>query len=133
MSGKIKGSEWVNNDIILKIYRRTIVLSLFIIGSSFFLFRESKAIILGYLFGTMISMLSLKLLDNTINKAVLMEAKKAYSYTVFHYFLRYIIYFVVLSTSIIADYLNFLSAALGLVIIKVVIFLSTIFDKNFIE
>jgi len=123
----------VNNDIILKIYRRAIISSLLIIGIIFFVFPEPKPIILGYIFGVMTSMLSLKLLDNTVQKAVLMNPKRAYSYTVFHYFLRYIIYSIVLSTSIIADYLNFPSTVLGLLMTKIIIHLSNMLDKDFIR
>ncbi len=72
-------------------------------------------------------MLGFKLLDNTINKAINMTPEKANAYTVVHYMLRYLIYFVVLSISAIADYLNFPSTILGILIIKFVI----IFFFNF--
>ena len=86
-----------------------------------FLFKNPKPIVLGYIFGVIISMLGFKLLDNTINKAIKMTPEKANAYTVVHYMLRYLIYFVVLSISAIADYLNFLATILGILIIKFVI------------
>lgn len=121
----------MNNDIILKIYKRILIFSFFIIGFSFFLFENPKAIILGYIFGTMISMLGLKLLDNTINKAMTMTPAKASAYTSFHYFIRYLIYFIVLSISALADYLNLPSTILGLLMVKIVIIISAFFDKDF--
>lgn len=123
----------MNNDLIFRIYKRTIIFSLFIIGAALFLFKNPKAIILGYLFGVMISMLGLKLLDNTINRAVHMEPGKAASYTTMHYFIRYIIYFIVLAISLIADYLNFISAIFGLLMVKIIIMISSVLDKDFLK
>ncbi len=123
----------MNNDIIIKVYKRVLVVSFFIMGVSFFLFKNPKPIVLGYIFGVIISMLGFKLLDNTINKAINMTPEKANAYTVVHYMLRYLIYFVVLSISAIADYLNFPSTILGILIIKFVIIFSSIFDKDFIN
>ena len=120
----------MNNDLVLKIFKKTIIVSFFIIGFSMFIFDNPKPIMLGYLFGTLISMLGFKLLNNTINKAVLMTPSKASAYSTMHYILRYVIYFVVLTVSAIADYLNFPAAILGLMAVKFVIISSTIFDYN---
>lgn len=121
----------MNNDIILKIYKRVIIISFFLIGISFIVFSNPKPIILGYIFGTLISMVSLKLLDTTINRSIKMTPAKASGYSMVHYFLRFFIYFIVLAVSAIADYLNFPATALGLLMVKFVIFISTIFDRNF--
>lgn len=121
----------MNNDIIIKIFKRVLVISLFIIGISLILFKDSYSIILGYIFGIIISMLTFKLLDSTINKAIRMTPAKASSYSMLHYFLRYLIYFIVLGVAAIADYLNFPATVLGLLMVKFAIFISTIFDKNF--
>lgn len=121
----------MNNDIIKVIFKRILMSSFFIMGISLFIFNEPKPIVLGYLFGVIISMLGLKLIDNTVNKAVKMSPERASGYTVLHYSLRYLIYFLVLSISAIADYLNFLATIVGLLMVKFVIILSTIFDKNF--
>lgn len=129
--GRIKGSEQVNNDIIIKIFKRVLVISFFIIGFSLILFNNPNPIILGYIFGIIISMLTLKLLNSTINRAVRMTPAKASAYSMVHYFLRYLVYFVVLSVAAIADYLNFPATIIGLLMVKFVIFISTIFDKNF--
>jgi hypothetical protein len=76
-------------------------------------------------------MLGFKLLDNTINRAVKMAPNRANAYTVMHYVLRNTIYFIVLSISAIAGYLNFPATILGLLMIKFVIIISSIVDKNF--
>lgn len=123
----------MNDKLISKIYIRTIIASLFIIGFSFFIFKEAKFIILGFIFGVIINMLSFKLIDKTVKKSVKMTPSKANSYTVRHHLLRYVIYFIVLSIAALADYLNFASTALGLLMIKFVIVISAIFDKDFLK
>lgn len=121
----------MNNNIIIKIYKRVSVASLLIIGLSFILLSQPYPIVLGYIFGVTICMLLLKLLDNTINKAIRMSPAKASGYSMFHYFLRYFIYFIVLSVAAIADYLSFPATVIGLLMVKSVIYISAIFDKDF--
>lgn len=123
----------MNNDIIMRIYKRTLVASLFIIGFMFFLFTEPKPMVLGYIFGVIISMMGLKLIDITVNRAVKMNPERASGYTILHYSLRYFIYFIVLSIAAIADYLNFPATILGLLMVKFIIIISNIFDKDFIK
>lgn len=121
----------MNNNLVFKVIKRTAIVSLLIIGISAFVFKDSKPIILGYIFGTIISILGFKLLHNTINKAVEMTPSRASAYSMVHYFLRYIIYFVVLGVAALADYMSFPATVLGLIMIKIVIMVSGIFDKDF--
>lgn len=121
----------MNNNLVFKVIKRTAIVSLLIIGISAFVFKDSKPIILGYIFGAIISILGFKLLHNTINKAVEMTPSRASAYSMVHYFLRYIIYFVVLGVAALADYMSFPATVLGLIMIKIVIMVSGIFDKDF--
>jgi ATP synthase I subunit len=121
----------LNNKLVFKVAKRTIILVLLISGVSFFVFKEPKAIAMGLIFGTLISILNFKLLDNTITKAVRMPPNRATSYTVTHYFARYIIYFIVLLVAAKADYLNLIATIIGLFTVKFVILTSNIFDKDF--
>lgn len=121
----------MNNDIINKIYKRALIISFFIIGFSFFIFKNPKQIVLGYLFGLIISMLSFKLMDSTIKSAVKMTPQRANLYTVFHYTIRYFIYAIVLAVAAIGDYLNFPATLLGLLMVKFTIIVSTVIDKDF--
>lgn len=121
----------MNNDLVLKLAKRVIIVSLFIIGIIVFTFKEPKPIMLGYIFGTIISILGFKLLNNTINKAVNMSPGKANAYSTMHYIARYTIYFLVLGVSALADYLNFPATVLGLMMSKFVIIGSAVFDKEF--
>jgi len=120
----------VNNDLILKIYKRTLIFSFFIIGFSFFLLKEPKAAILGYIFGTLIAMLAFKLLDLSVQKSVKMPPRRASAYAVGQYFIRYTIYGTVLLVAGKADYLSLTATVLGLLSIKIVIILSSIFNKS---
>lgn len=109
------------------------ILVLLISGISAYVFKEPKPIILGLVFGSIISILSFKLMDNTITKAVNMPPGKATGYTVTHYFARYIIYFFVILVAAKAEYLNLLSTIGGLSAVKFIIIASAIFDKNFLR
>lgn len=123
----------MNDPVLKKIYRRTLIVSFFIVGISFFIFNEPKKIIGGYVFGTIISVLGFILMERTLKRAIKMNPNGASGYTILHYFLRYIIYFIVLIVAAIADYLNFPATVLGLLIIKFIIIFSTFFDKDFIN
>lgn len=123
----------MNNDLVFKITKRTVIISLFFIGIMTFVFKEPMPIIQGYIFGTIISILGFKLLHNTINKAVEMTPGRASSYSMVHYFLRYIIYGVVLAVSALANYLNFPATLLGLLMVRFIILGSGILDKNFLK
>lgn len=120
----------MNNKLILNIGKRVMILVLLLSGIFAFGFKEPKPIILGLIFGSIISILSLKLMDNTISKAVRMSPGRARGYTIAHYFARYLIYFFVLLVAAIADYLNLFSTIGGLLTVKFVILLSNIFDKK---
>lgn len=121
----------MNNHLVFKVVKRTSIISLFIIGIAAFVFKDPKPIVLGYIFGTIISILGFKLLHNTINKAVDMPPGKATAYSTVHYMLRYFIYFIVLGVAALADYLNFPAAILGLLMVKFVILGSGVLDKDF--
>lgn len=133
MGQRVKGSEKMNNHLVFKIGKRVAIISLFIIGIMAFVFKDPMPIISGYSFGTIISILALKLLHNTIDKAVDMTPSRASAYSMTHYMLRYVIYAVVLGSAALADYLNFLATLLGLLMVKFVILGSGIFDKDFLR
>lgn len=125
------GSEEMNNDLIIDVAKRTSIVSVIVVGVLAIAFKESKPIILGYLFGTFISIVSFKLISNTLESAVKKEPSKAKLYAAFHYGMRMVIYGLALTLATKADYLNLFTTALGLTMVKNTIVLSTIFDKNF--
>lgn len=127
------GSERMFNDekLVLHIISKTLVYSLIIIGIMFIGIRDAKPYVLGFIFGTIIGILGFKLIEKTVTRAVTMESSKAYFYSIFHYFIRYSIYATVLIIAAIADYLNFLTTVLGLLMIKIVIFSSTVINTDY--
>lgn len=118
----------MNDDLVLALAKRVGIASLIIILFMALAFTSPKPIILGYVFGTLISLLTFKLIDNTINKAINMPPSRAKSYSISHYLGRYVIYLVVLLIGAKADYLNLLSTLVGLLMVKFVIIASAIFN-----
>ncbi len=71
-------------------------------------------------------------LSKTLSRAVQLPPDKAQSYTTRKYFLRYVIYGVVLWVSIQADYIHVLGTIVGLLLIKVVLLTTNLFnDKHY--
>lgn len=121
------------NNLVFRIIKRTIIISLIVIGICAIFFKEPKTIITGYIFGVLIAILSFKLLDNSTRKAVMMTEKRAAAYSSSQYFVRFSIHFIVLAIAAQADYLNFASTVVGLLMIKFVILSATIFNKSFLR
>ncbi|HSH35886.1 ATP synthase subunit I [Schnuerera sp.] len=119
-----------DNNIVYVIIRKTIVYSLIVIGIMFIGIKDSKPYVLGYIFGTTISILGFKLIEKTSKRAVTMKPSKAYNYSILHYFIRYFIYAIVLIVAAIADYLNFFTTAFGLFMIKIAIVTSAIYSNK---
>lgn len=122
----------MNKDILIKVLRRSVIIMIVILILSLFLLSDYKPFIYGLIFGVLIGLVAFKELYNTVNKSVYMHPEDAVSYSKKHYFIRYIMYFIVLSISALADYLYFPATLLGLVIPKITIYLSAIFDKEFL-
>ena len=112
------------------IIKWTSILCLVLMGIIFFVVDNYKPYILGLLFGTLMSILSFKLLEATGKKAITKSPKSAYRYTVSHYFIRYFLYFAVLVVAALADYLNFSMTVLGLLMVKLVITILTFVENS---
>ena len=98
----------------------------------FVLFDEPIQYVLGLLFGSAIGVLNFMELSKTLSRAVELSPEKAQSYTTRKYFLRYVIYGVVLWVSIQADYIHVLGTIVGLLLIKVVLLTTNLFnDKHY--
>ncbi len=115
-------------DLVNFLIKITLIVALILLGFVFFFTEDYRTNGLGLIFGTLAGVLSFKLIESTGKKAVTMDPDAAYKYTIKHYFLRYIIYFIVLLVAILADYLSFPFAAVGLVLIKFVIVIYTFLD-----
>ncbi len=123
----------MNKDLIVKIFKRTILWSLLFVALMFFLIKDYKSYILGYIFGMLISMTNFLLLKQSVEKSVRMEPSRASRYASGQYLIRFLISGLVLVIAASADYLNFFTSFLGLLIVKLVITVSNIVDKNFLK
>ena len=121
----------MNKDVLAKISKVVVLLSFFIVGLMALLFKESKSLIMGYIFGAAMSILSLYLINDSINKFIVMEPKRATRNAHKNYFMRFIIYATVLIVSALADYLNIFTAFLGLTMVKNSILLLSFMNKDF--
>lgn len=120
-------------DIAYKIVKRALIYSIPIIGLILLLMDNPKETSLGFIFGAIISILNFLLLNNSVKKSVRMSPGKAERYANGQYIIRMSIYGIVLIIGAKADYLNFLTLCLGLLIVKIVIRFSAILDKGFFK
>lgn len=118
-----------NNKLSYFIIRRTVVYSLFVIGVFLVGFKKPKPLALGYIFGTCIGILGFKLLELTINRALTMVPEKAFYYALSQYFIRYIIYGIILTIATLTDCLSLSTTVIGLFMIKIVILTNAIFEN----
>lgn len=117
-----------DDRLVPQVVKRVIIFTLIVIGILFFTVKNPKPYVLGLIFGSLISILSFRLMELSTKKAVNMAPNKAYNYAIGQYFIRYSIYFVVLVIAALADYLNIFTVLLGLIMVKIVILSDTIYD-----
>ncbi|MGM0471017.1 MAG: ATP synthase subunit I [Bacillota bacterium] len=85
--------------------------------------------VLGYLLGSLISLLMFRLLALSIDEAVTMQIKGAQSSVFKKYLIRYLILGVVLYTALQVDHLNFLATVIGLFMVKLTIVTTTLYRE----
>ncbi len=132
ISEKYSKRKWaLIKDLLAKISKVVVLLSIIIVSLMALLFKESKPLIMGYIFGATISILSLYLINDSINRFIRMEPARATKNARMNYFIRFIIYAAVLIVSALADYLNIFTTLLGLTMVKNSILLLNFMDKDF--
>lgn len=117
------------NNVVIKITKFLASISLIVIGIMALIIKDSKPIILGYIFGALVSILSLALISSSADRIVAMKSSKAQRYAFLGYFTRLLIYIIVLIISYKAEYLNIFSAFIGLNMVKITIILMTFLKK----
>lgn len=128
---KNRGGERMlgNENIVEIIIKKTLILALIIMGGIILIaVKEPKPYILGLIFGTLVGILTFLLMDKSVKRAAYLDPDSAYTYTVRQYFIRMSIYAIILIIAAIADYLSFLTTAIGLLLIKTTIIFLTIWD-----
>lgn len=96
----------------------------------FVIFDDPIQYVLGLLFGSAIGTLNFLELAKTLSRAVELPPDKAQGFATRKYFLRYVIYGVVLWVSIQADYIHVLGTIVGLMLIKVVLLTTNLFNDR---
>lgn len=111
-----------------RIIKYSLLAMVAVMALSFFVLKQPKPFIIGVLFGTLISILNFRSMAITMERAVTMNSGSASAYATVMYFVRMLIYAAVLYVSIRAAYIHVLGTVIGLVIIKLVIYI-----ENFIH
>jgi len=100
----------------------------------FLFFSEPRPVILGVIFGSLISGLNFLQMANSLIKAAEMQFGNAQGYTTRQYFIRYIVSAIVIYISVVAPYIDVMGTLLGLIIIKGVIYFLNFFnEKNYFK
>ncbi|WP_425446174.1 ATP synthase subunit I [Dethiothermospora halolimnae] len=111
-----------------KVIKRVIIFSLFIIGILFFTVDNPKPYVYGFIFGTLINVLNFRLMALTLKKSIKMGKKQIMPYIVGNYIIRYSIYGLVLIIAAKADYINFITTALGFFMVKIIILADSFYE-----
>ncbi|QZY55520.1 ATP synthase subunit I [Crassaminicella profunda] len=119
------GYTW---DLQLKIFKYTIIIMIVLSIGFAICIQNPLPMILGLIFGTLINMLNFRALALTLERAVHMVPRQAQLYTSSRYFIRYITSAVVIFVGIKADYLNVIGVIIGLVMIKIIILVTNLFN-----
>lgn len=85
---------------------------------------DKGAALRGLVFGTLFSLLSLRLLTITLNRAVQLTPERARLFVASRYFIRYILTFIILYIAVKVDNINMITTIIGLFLTKIVILIS---------
>lgn len=83
----------------------------------------------GLFFGGIFSILKIKLMENTMSKAVQKDSVKAQTYVSMHYFMRYILTGIVLVVAALEPSISIYGAALGVLSLKAAAYLQGKMEK----
>lgn len=87
---------------------------------------SSKEWLTGLAFGSLFGMLNFKLLAVTLEKSVHKRPDKAQKYVMSQYCIRYILTAIVLFIGFKADYMEIIAVIIGILVIKMAVFVDTI-------
>ncbi len=117
-------------ELLLNIYKWLAIMFFVIAGVAVLFIRNYMPFVLGLTFGIIISALNFLQLALTLKKSVQMTPKRAHTYAAMHYYIRFIIYGVVIYVSIKVPNINVLGTIIGLLLIKVVIYFTNLFNNK---
>ena len=108
-----------------------ISLSFICLGIGLFLTKNIKGLFLGYLLGTIFSVLKLILLEKTLERAVSMDRNKAIGYTRLHYCFRYFLTIIVIVVAGLSKGdISLVGVLVSLILLRPAIFIVRLKDKE---
>ncbi|WP_341875803.1 ATP synthase subunit I [Defluviitalea saccharophila] len=115
--------------------RNRLILRMIILGTVIgiagsFIAEDSFGFIKGVSFGTIFSVLRLRLMEISIKKAVQMEKSRAQKYAASGYIARYILTGLVLTIAALEPSINLLGTVFGMLTMKAAVFLELYRDKK---
>jgi len=114
-------------EMIFNIVKVMIVVFIFIIIVAFLTHTFSKELLCGLAFGSIFSILNLRLLSLTLEKAVTMHPGNAPGYVLSRYMIRFMFAAMVLAISFKAPYINAIGTIIGLLLAKISILIVNLF------
>ncbi|MEJ8553972.1 ATP synthase subunit I [Tepidibacter sp. Z1-5] len=114
-------------EMILSIVKVMIVVFILVVIVAFLTHTISKELLCGLAFGSIFSILNLRLLSLTLEKAVTMHPGNAQGYVLSRYIIRLIITALVLIISLKAIYINIIGTIIGLLLPKISILIVNLF------
>ncbi len=112
----------------IKLIKWVIIVDIILMITAMMFFENPKAWVLGLVFGGAIGILNFIELGKTLETAVTLSPSRAQIYTASKYFLRYIITGIVIFISLKANYINALGTIIGLVLVKLIIISTNLFN-----
>lgn len=122
----------MNNEMLKKNFMliSMILFSLIVYIIGILMVADKMSWTLGISFGLIFSLLKLKLMQNTLAKAVTMPEAKAQKYANVHYMIRYILTGVVLVVAALTPSINLLGVFFGLMSMKVGAYVQLALNKK---
>lgn len=114
----------------VKIIKGIFVAAVFAAILCYLILDHPAPMIMGLFFGASVSALLFIELGITLKRAVKMSPQKAQTFTMARYFLRFTIMGVVLYVSIGAPHIHLVGTAIGLILIKPVIYATNLFNSK---
>lgn len=114
-------------EMIINIIKVMVIVFVFIVIVAFLTHTFSKELLCGLAFGSIFSILNLRLLSLTLEKAVTMNPGNAQGYVLSRYIIRLIITTFVLIISLKATYINIIGTIIGLLLPKISILIVNLF------
>lgn len=115
---------------VFDILKKTLALNVIIFVFTLFLLKDYKSFLIAQVFGFLVSSLLFYDLAITVSKAVKMNPSRSGIFAGVKYTLRFVITGVVIYVSIKSPNMNVYGAVVGILSIKVVIYISNIFSSK---